>query len=128
MELRNPFIISSRLLPAIVIGGATIQLEYDGESSDGRTVYKWTIDLADGSEFSCNDLSSGCGGGSLQDGFKYLLSFLGAAGESFDDYDDPDSNARMFPRAVSEWAAQNSDELTSASIELEESTEELICE
>ena len=49
MILKQPFIISSRLLPVIIIGGAEIQLEYaKQEGREGRTRYRWTIDLPDG--------------------------------------------------------------------------------
>ncbi len=117
MILNSPFLISSRLLPALQVGGATIQLEYaKRQGRDSRTRYQWTIDLPNGQEFTGDDLQSGCQGGSLQNGFASLLSFLSAAS-----YDDG-----MFPDAINEWAKQNSDELSLLSLEIEESEIDLI--
>lgn len=116
MRLRSPFLISSRLLPGLKIGNGWIQLEYSKrDGRDGRTRYQWTIDLPSG-EFTGGDLQSGCQGGTLQEGFESLLSFLSAAS-----YDDG-----MFPEQINEWARQNSDELSMLAIEIEESEADLI--
>lgn len=120
MTLREPVRISSRLLPGVQVGGAWVQLEYAGETSEGRQRYKWTIDLPDGSEFSGSDLKSGCGGGSLQSGFESLLSFLGAAAESWRYRGAEGENSDLFPQAVVEWAAQNSDEISLLQLEMSE--------
>lgn len=115
MVLNSPCIITSRLLPGIRIGDGTISIEYAGHSPDGRQKYRWYIDIRAG-KFTGDDLASGVGGGSLQSGLESLLSFLGACGESYPDGE----NAELFPPAVAAWAAQNSDELSLASMELEE--------
>lgn len=125
MTLNPPFKISSRLLPALEVGGATIQLEICGGTHDGSTRYRWTIDLPDGSEHSGTDLKSGCGGGDLQSGFESLLNFLGAAAESWRYRGTEGENSDLFPQPVVEWAAQNSDELSMLACEIEE-TKELI--
>ncbi len=130
MILNSPFIISSRLLPALQVGGATIQLEYSKrDGRDSRTRYQWTIDLPNGQEFTGDDLQSGCQGGSLQNGFANLLSFLSASGDSLN-YQTrtgrEGENADLFPAPVVEWAAQNSDELSLLSLEIEESEIDLI--
>lgn len=123
MKLHSPFKISSRLLPALEIGGASIQLEYSKRpGSEGRTRYYYTIDLPGHSTAQGQDLQSGCQGGNLREGFISLLSFLSAAGESFRYHRGmkEDSNTDLFPKEVCQWAARFSDELTMAQIELEE--------
>lgn len=125
MKLLSPFSISARLLPALSIGGATIQLEYSKTPGDnGRARYQYTIDLPKGKPFIANDLQSGCGGGDLQEGFSSLLSFLGAAGEA----ERGDENADLFPARVCKWAKENADEISLIQIEIEESKEKLIQE
>lgn len=59
MNLHAPFSISSRLMPALVIGGATISLGNGPRNEDGRTCYVCFIDLPDGSEHKITDLRSG---------------------------------------------------------------------
>ncbi len=132
MQLHSPFSISSRLLPALVIGDGTLSLEYSRKpGDDGRTRYNWILDIPAG-EFSGDDLQSGCGGGSLQEGFGSLLSSLDAAGESFRhrglDWSaiNEDDNASAFPREVTEWAYQNCDEIGILRLEIEESETALI--
>jgi len=121
MKLTQPFSISSRLLPALTIGGATIQLEYAmREGREGRTRYQWIIDLPDGTEHTGNDLQSGCQGGNLQEGFQSLLSFLAAAGESYRYKAMDGENSDLFPEPITLWASLNADEIGMASLELEE--------
>lgn len=119
MKLASQFSISTRLLPALQVAGATIQLESDGWTQDRRMQFRWTIDLPNGSEQTGNDLRSGVGGCTLQAAFGSLLSFLSAAGESWPDGD----NADLFPAPVCEWAAQNSDELACLCAEIEETAD-----
>lgn len=130
MILNQPFQITARLLPGLRIGKAWIHLEYAKRAgSEGRTRYKWTVDLPDGTEHTGDDLQSGCGGGPLQEGFVSLLSFLGAAAESYTYRHRTGltgENEDLFPPAVVEWAAQNSDEIDTLRIELEESDSTLI--
>lgn len=140
MILRSPFFISSRLLPALQIAGATIQLDYSRRPGrDGRTVsqgetkvrsrtrYEWTIDLPSGKSFTASDLQSGCDGGSLTEGFLSFLSFLSACAESYARRGIDGENADLFPVQVAEWAATYSDEIAMAQIELEEAMDSL-CE
>ena len=119
MILHKPFYFSSRLLPALQAGGAEIQLEYsERPGREGRTRYRWTIDLPDGSTYSDDDLQSGCQGGSLQEGFRSLLDFLCAAAESYSYHAWDREAARMFPKPVVEWAHQFSNELEMLTLEL----------
>lgn len=130
MTLKSPFIITPRLLPGVHIGKAFISIEYDGGTSDGRIRYRYHIDLPDGSEHTGNDLKSGVGSGNLQSGMESLLSFLAACGESYGfskRTGREGENTDLFPPAVAEWAYQNSDELATLEIEIQE-TENLIDE
>lgn len=131
MKLTNPFCISARLLPALVIGGATLQLErLARRSPDNRQVFQWTIDLPNGKTSKGSDLRGGCGGSeTLQEMFGALLSFLDAAGESFAYAERrglsgadamQGENCDLFPGPVVRWAAQHSDEIGMTRCEIEE--------
>ena len=132
MMLHPPFMISPRLLPALRLSGAWVQVEYaELDGAEGRTRYRWTIDIdgvdgPDGGGFSGDDLQSGRGGGNLLDGFRSLLTFLGACGESVNwgrrtsGRAEDGEHADLFPVAVAEWAAENEDELTLLHCQLEE--------
>jgi hypothetical protein len=137
MILHSPFSISSRLLPCLEIGNASIQLEYSTRPGrDGRLRYRWTIDLPDGTTFSDDDLQTGCQGGTLQDGFCSLLSFLSASAESRNYRErvtrkteiDIDGNEGLFPPAVVDFACANSDEIGMFACEIEEIETPLIKE
>jgi hypothetical protein len=133
VKLLTPFIISARLAPALEIGDATLSLiGTDVKASDepgalilgqriGATL---VLDFADGTEYECSDLQSGCGGfGSVVDIFESFLSFLSAAAEAraftqrtgiTSDNDD------MFPPNVMQWAADNASEIEGAQCELQD--------
>ena len=108
------------------LGNVTLSLSSLGRNGEGRTVYNYKIE-GEGLKYSSRDLKSGCQGGNLKEGMESLLSFLGAAGESFSysermGHDGMDGeNSDMFPREITEWAANNSDELAMLGLELEES-------
>lgn len=120
-------------MPAIEIGKASIQLEYSQKSGDnGRTRFCWVIDLPDGQTFHANDLQSGANGGSLQEGFGSLLSFLSAAGESFF-YAEKNGkngmegeNADLFPEPVTRWASEHLEEINFLRFEIEDTGQVLI--
>ena len=128
ITLKAPCIITPRLLPGVAINGAFVSIEY-ARANGHRQHYRYHIDLADGTEFTGDDLSSGCNH-SLQSGLESLLSFLSACGESIN-YETrtgrESENGDLFPRNVGEWAARNSDELSMLATELEE-TRDLIAE
>lgn len=110
------------------IGKAFISMGRSARQKDGRTVYGCFIDLPDGTEHEVTDLRSGCQGGNTQDGFASLLSFLGAAAESYGYCQRTGlkgENEDLFPAPVVEWAYQNSDEISMLQMEIEE-TENLI--
>jgi hypothetical protein len=125
MLLSTPVEITPRLLPGVRVGSTWVAIEYAARNgADGRTRYQWRIDLPDGSEHSGDDHQSGCCGGNLREGLESLLSFLSACGESVNygtRTGSPGENADLFPPAVAEWAAQNTDELSTLATEVEES-------
>ena len=139
MELHQPVMITSRLLPGLKIGEGSISIEYDRQASSeiGRIRYRYYIDLPD-FEYVDNDLQSGCQGGNLQSGLSSLLSFLSACGESYRyemsgispftwKYSIGESdNNDMFPKQIAEWCYQNSDELSLLACELEEETDLIV--
>ncbi len=122
MNLREPIIITARLLAGVKVGVATISIDFAGHTSDGRTRYNYFIDTPL-FEYAGSDLKSGVGGGSLQAGLESLLAFLSAAAESYA-YQmrtgRQGENADLFPANVLEWAYQHSDELSMLACELEE--------
>jgi hypothetical protein len=127
MLLKDPCIITTRLLPGVRIGKSFVSIEYGDESSDGRQGYVVHID-GDGFEHTFDDLKSGCQGGDLRNGLASAMGFLGAAGESYGytmRTGHASDNADMFPAHVNEWAYQNSDEISMAEIEIDE-TEDCI--
>ena len=127
MKINKPFIITSRLLPGLVIGDTELSIGYSGVSG-GRTVYVTCID-SESIEYEGRDLESGVGGGSLQEGMKSFLSFLGACGESYSyrmRTGKVGENEDLFPEDVAEWAYMNSDEIIALQCLLEETSKELI--
>ncbi|MCW4050798.1 MAG: hypothetical protein NWE89_13790 [Candidatus Bathyarchaeota archaeon] len=135
MEIREPLIITSRLAPGVKIGDATISIEYADITPDGRQAYRWFIDNGNGhrQDFRGEDLVSGVGGGSLQEGLKSLLGFLGAFAEAIAYQEriyagEPLENSDLFPVMLSEWATANADEISMLAYELEEKPGEFIIE
>lgn len=133
MIIHPPLCITSRLLPGVKIGEATISIEYAQVTSDGRQAYRWFIDNGNGhrQDFRGEDLRSGVGGGSLQEGLGSLLSFLGAFAESIDHQrrtGQESENADLFPANLAEWATDNADDITMLGCELEEHPNQLIVE
>ena len=120
MKLSHPFQISARLLPSLVVSGATLQLEHVGWTRDNRARFRWTIDFSAGGSCTGDDLKSGVGGCDLQEAFASLLSFLSACGESWQHSGVDGENSDLFPPEVADWAAQNSDELSMLACEIEE--------
>lgn len=130
MTLNSPFIITPRLLPGVQVGDGLISIEYARSDRDGRTVYRYHIDIP-GHEYSGTDLRSGCQGGSLQDGMESLLTFMGACGESYRyamRTGRQGENTDLFPPAIAEWCYRHSDELSMLALEIEESETALIDE
>ncbi len=113
MILQQPFLISSRLLPAFAVDGVTVSLERSGYSHDGRDEFTIYFDC-DQWEIEETDLRSGVGGCSTAEAFEFLLSFLTAAAESYDYRERTGrdgENEDLFDPRIVEWASHNSDEL-----------------
>lgn len=122
ITIHPPCIITSRLLPGVKIGDATLSIAVGARDNEGRTRYEWYLDLPGGREFSGDDLRSGCQGGDWLDGLTSLLGFLSACGESVAygrRTGEPGDNADLFPPEVAEWCDANSDELAIVSCELD---------
>ena len=132
MEIKQPLCITSRLLPGVEIGGATISIEYAHVTFTGQQVYRWHIDKVDGiGHFGGTDLHSVAGGGTLQEGLESLLGFLSAFAEAVDyerQIEQASENANLFPAGLADWAVENADEITTLVYELEEHPGELIIE
>lgn len=123
MTLSAPFLISSRLLPAVSIGQGqeqiTVSLSPSGFILDGPF-----------GEHKVTDLTLR-GNPSIESAFETLLSFMSAAAESFRYKGMDGENADLFPAEVTEAIAQVSSELESVWFELHsaiESGEELVTE
>lgn len=113
MILTQSIMITARLLPGVMVDKSFISIEFDGEK-DGRVRYRYYIDTPD-FEYTNNDLCSGVGSGTLQQGLSSLLSFLCAVAEGGSE------NRNLFPGKVARWAAHYEDELGMLQCELEES-------
>ncbi len=144
MRIKPPLTITSRLKPGVKIGVGTISIEYACSSSgrpgkiihpNSRQVYRWFIDLPlpqarwgvrsdNNGEFQGDDLVSGVGGGTLQEGLESLLGFLGA----FADCDPDSGESKLFPAGLTDWAVANADEFAVLEFELQEHPGEFIVE
>ena len=132
MVLSDPVIITARLLAGVRVGDATLSIHYGGMTHDGRRKYRYYIDRPDKPEFTADDIASGVGGGTLQEGLRSLLSFLGACGSAVNWNEQgggwrDSENSDLFPPEIAEWAAENSDDLSILSAYLDE-CENLIVE
>lgn len=127
--LREPFEISSRLMPAIKIAGATLSIDYYGTwTREGRMQWDVWIDLPDGSEYQITDMRSGVGGSPLIEAFRSLLSFLSAAAESRNYRERTGregENEDLFAGPIVDWASANSDEISMVECEIEGEAGEL---
>ena len=123
MKLHSPFLIGSRLMPALRIGDGWLTL----------TGYaRFVINLPDGSEHPITDYKPGLSASrNLQLQFADMLCFLAACAESRRyaraHHKDPmeGENSDLFSESVGDWAEQHVDEITMLQIEIEE-TENLI--
>lgn len=126
MKLHPPFIITSRLLPGLRIGDAVLHL--DGVKA-GREVYrtaaKMILDLPWGVSHKDDTLQSGHGGfGGAVTIFESYLGFLSYAAERETSkqqklYPD-DGDGDLFPPDVTQWAADNKDEIDACLSELQD--------
>lgn len=123
MKLTHPIIITPRLMAGVRVNDAWISVEWSRRPGDGgRARVRYIID-GPNFEYENDDLQTGVGGGHLQSMLGTLLAFLGAAAEAYD-YERrtgrKSGNADLFPAEVTEWASQNSDEISMLQYEIEE--------
>lgn len=90
MQLKYPFLISARLLPALKIG--------DGWLSFNPKTCVFYIDTPE-FEYEIKDFSPGCMH-TVQDCFQDILGFFGSAIETAKYYEDTE---RLFPEHVTKW-------------------------
>ena len=86
INIKPPLCITSRLRCGCKIGESELSIAYNGWSDDNRRQYQYWLDLKIDDrniEFYADDIQSGVGGGSLQNGLKSLLSFLTAFGDAY---------------------------------------------
>jgi hypothetical protein len=118
MKLSKPFLISSRLLPAVKIADCTISLDPQTD--------RYYFDMDGGMEFSGDDFHSpACAKGKdVQHSMAALLGFVSAFAEGLNyesrNLDHKSENSDLFPFGMREWATQNSDEISMLAYELEE--------
>lgn len=99
-------------------GAAVLDVTRMGEDLEGRTQYEYAINVGTVARMVADDLSTGVG---MDHGPRAmmgtLLSFLSACAESVN-YGGGE-NSDLFAPAIAEWAAQHSDEITMAGLEIE---------
>lgn len=114
MLLRQPFYISSRLIPAVKVGDLDIQIEraecarmrrrFKCYFSDGKNEHEESV-------YVCSN--------SYVDAIESLLSFMGAAAEAYR-YGERSENWDMFPEWLMEQCYLQEDELSYLSLEIKE--------
>jgi hypothetical protein len=124
MLLKAPFMISSRLLPAIKVEGMTISLTYsDRPGDEHRTRYWYALDFDDGTTYEADDLQSGnIGDADLQYGFENLLGYLEHAAESYRYHirETEEEYEPVFTEEIDEELYCISDEIGMLRLEVEE--------
>jgi len=115
IKLQAPFVIGSRLWPALRIGDATLTIRLPlYRAEQGRTGAAMILE-APGLQFTDQTIRSRIGGfRSLVDPFAAYLSFLEAAAEAREGGD----NADLFPAKVMQWARDNAAVIAEARMEL----------
>lgn len=121
MQIKSPCIITPRLLPGIKIGDSFLSIEYEIRPKDNqeRDTYRIYLDTPE-FKYTDADCQSSCGGGTLQEGLRAVCSFMSACGESFFHNGKDGENSDLYPEHVAEWCAANQEDLTMASVYLEE--------
>lgn len=97
-------------MKSVDIDGVTISVENtDRYSTDNRSIFEWTIQI-EGETYSAADLKSGCWFAPTEaEMLEALLSFLGAAAESYR-YDGMEGeNSHLFDEPVVKWASEHED-------------------
>jgi hypothetical protein len=110
-SLRKPFFISSRLMPAIRVGDATIHMRaHSVDSEDGDTLVRWEYLIdAPSVQYGTNDVSTPYIGQSVI--AEQLPTAMGALLDGLSHAADGDE-AGPFPHQVWLWARRHQDEIT----------------
>jgi predicted secreted protein len=109
--LREPFFMSSRLMPAVRVGDATVHMRaHSIDVEDGDTVVRWEY-LIDGPSvhYGANDVSSFYVGQAAI--AKQLPTAMGGLLAALSHVGDGDE-AGPFPHEVYQWAGRHLDEIT----------------
>jgi len=112
------------------LGEATVTVNFVGrtEDSENRPVYFWRIALGEEDGYYSEhgwDLYGGAHSkASPIEGMSALLSFLGAAGESYAHSGIEGENAGLFTSRIVEWASRNQDEIAMLALEVGGDTDE----
>lgn len=122
----------------LTIGDVIITVCGHDRDYEGRTCYEYSIAFPEGYSYTDKagetqfidrgyvyrnrDLKSGCQGGDQRQGMESLLSFLGAAAESYGYTLYPgrqSENCDLFPAFIVQWAHQHAEEISMAQYEIE---------
>lgn len=118
MTLHPPFAISARLLPAMRINDAWLSFD--------PALCEFYLDRPGHPDVTIDEYLPGCGH-DIQACFADILSFMSAAGEAVmwgekdhvDVFANPNSDATLFDREVSNWCRSCYDDLISYASDLE---------
>jgi len=131
LTLKPPLLIAPNLEAGVQIGkDSWVTIKYAKRPGrEHRTRYRWTVLRSGQDAVTGDDLQSGCGKGSLQKGMSDLLCFLSSFAEAWrpgrEKYEG--DNSELFPTELGWWTYHNSEEISMAQMEVEE-TEDCIVE
>ena len=116
--LRDPFFISSQLMPAVNVADATIHMQADtidrDDGHDPRVVWQYIIEgptvFHAGRDLTTPYLGPTAVAGQLPTAMGTLLGYLSHVA----DVDHRDGDESSLPDAVYQWAKRNRDEITAA--------------
>ena len=106
MILHAPFFISSRLLPALKVGDATLHLERTTWAGLCETAH-FILEVPGHEPYEDRRLHSAFGFGSRVDAFDDFLTFLAYSGETAEENE-------MFPEWVRKWAEEHLEDIREA--------------
>ena len=109
MELKHPFMISSRLLPSISIKDAVISLDIGDNTPIGsRVTVRYFIDFPNNHTIMGEDFSVRYQ--TIEESFKSFFGFLAAFAEAVE-YENrtlrKSDNINLFPESMKDWASKN---------------------
>ena len=106
MILHAPFFISSRLLPALKVGDATMHLERTTWAGLCETAH-FILEVPGHEPYEDRRLHSAMGFGSRVYAFENFLGFLECSAETTEENE-------LFPEWVREWAAESIEDIRDA--------------